>query len=195
MSIESNRISRKQERQQKLSQEKRKRRLTIIVSVVAVILALGTFAFLQLRPVEGTSNFGAQERGHDAGTTFTSTGRPPVGGDHNPQFQNCGIYTQPVDTSLALHSMEHGAVWIAYSPDLPAEDVAILQNLVRGETNTLLSPYPDLDSDVIATAWGVQLEPDSVADERLEQFINRYRGGGPEPGAPCSGGVNRTIQQ
>jgi hypothetical protein len=90
--------------------------------------------------------------------------------------------------------MEHGAVWIAYSPDLPAEDVAVLQDLARGKIYTLLSPYPDLKSDVVATAWGVQLEPDSVSDERLEQFIDRYRGGGPEPGAPCSGGVSRTIQ-
>ncbi|MGB3717143.1 MAG: DUF3105 domain-containing protein [Candidatus Promineifilaceae bacterium] len=194
MSTESKRISRKQERQQKLAQEKRKRRLTIIVPAVVVIVALGTFAFLRFRPVEGTSDFGTQERGHDAGRTFTSTGLPPVGGDHNPQFQNCGIYTQPVDTSLAVHSMEHGAVWITYSPNLPAGDVAVLQDLVRGETYALLSPYPDLDSDVVATAWGVQLEPDSVSDERLEQFINRYRGGGPEPGAPCSGGVSRTIQ-
>lgn len=89
--------------------------------------------------------------------------------------------------------MEHGAVWSTNSPDLPVEDMAILQNLVRSETYRLLSPYPDLDSDVIATAWGVQLKPDSVADERLEQFINRYRGSGPKPGTPCIGGDSRTI--
>lgn len=166
----------------------------IIVPAVALILALGVFAFLRLQPVEGTSNFGAQERGHDAGRTFADTGLPPVGGDHNPGFQDCGVYAQPVDTSLAVHSMEHGAVWITYKPDLPAEDVAVLQDLVRGKTYTLLSPYPGLDGDVVATAWGIQLEPGSVSDERIEQFINRYRGSGPEPGAPCSGGVNRTIQ-
>jgi len=194
MPKESTRVSRKQERHQQLAQETRKRRLMIIVPTIIVIVLLGTFAVIRLRPVAGTSSFGAQERGHDAGTTFTSTSRPPVGGDHNPQFQNCGIYTQPVNTSLVVHSMEHGAVWITYRPDLPSDDVAALQNLVRGETYTLLSPYPGLDSDVVATAWGVQLAPDSVTDERLEQFINRYRGGGPEPGAPCSGGVSAPLQ-
>lgn len=88
MPEKSDRISRKKERQQQLAQEKRKRRLTIIVPAAIVILALGTYTFLRFRPVEGRSNFSAPERGHDAGTTFTNTGRPPVGGDRNPQYQN-----------------------------------------------------------------------------------------------------------
>jgi hypothetical protein len=58
----------------------------------------------------------------------------------------------------------------------------------------LLSPYPDQKSEIAATAWGVQLESDSVSDERLNQFIDRYRGGGPEPGAPCSGGLGNPAQ-
>lgn len=193
MTTERKKASRKKVRQQQLAREKRRRRLMIIIPIVVGIVALGAFSFFRLQPVEGTINFGAQERGHDAGTTFASTGLPPVGGDHDPRFQNCGIYTQLMDTGLAVHSMEHGAVWITYRPDLPAEDVAVLQEMVRGKTYTLLSPFPDLESDVVATAWGFQLESDSVSDERLEQFIDRYRGGGPEPGAPCTGGLGRPV--
>ncbi len=194
MTRQNKKVSRKKARQQQLAQEKRKRRLMIIVPIVVGIVALGAFAFFRFQPVEGTINFGAQERGHDAGTTFTSTDLPPVGGDHDPRFQNCGIYTQPVNIGSAVHSMEHGAVWITYHPDLPAEDVAELQDMVRGSTYMLLSPYPELKSDVVATAWGVQLESDSVSDERLGQFIDRYRGGGPEPGAPCHGGLGSPVQ-
>ena len=193
MTSHNKKVSQKKVRQQQLAQEKRKRRLLIIVPIVIGIVALGAFSLYRLRPVEGTTEFGAQERGHDAGTTFASTGLPPVGGAHDPRWQNCGIYTEPVDTGPAVHSMEHGAVWITYRPDLPAEDVAVLQNMVRGTSYLLLSPYPDLKSDIVVSAWGVQLEPDSVSDERIDEFVDRYRGGGPEPGAPCTGGLGRPV--
>jgi len=194
MTSEDKKLSRKKARQHQLAMEKRKRRLLIIVPIIFGIIALGAFAFYRLRPVEGTIEFEAQDRGHDVGATFASAGLPPVGGDHNPRFQNCGIYAETVDTGSAVHSMEHGAVWIAYHPDIPAEDVSALQEMVRGESYLLLSPYPELHSDVVATAWGVQLELDSVSDDRLEEFIARYRSGGPEPGAPCTGGLGTPLQ-
>ncbi len=194
MTSQKKKVSKKKERQERLAQEKRRRRLLIIVPVVVGIVALGAFAFYRLQPVEGIINFGAQERGHDAEATFTETGLPPVGGDHDPRFQNCGIYTDPINIGPAVHSMEHGAVWITYHPDLPGEEVLVLQEIVRGMSYMLLSPFPSLKSDVVATAWGVQIEPDSVSDERLEQFVNRYRGGGPEPGAPCTGGLGNPLR-
>jgi hypothetical protein len=187
-------LSKKQQRQQQAAREKRKRWLMIGGPIVAIVVALGVFAFIRLQPVAGAINFGAQERGHDVDAGFASVSLPPVGGEHDPRVQNCGIYTEPVETALAVHSMEHGAVWITYHPDLPASDVAVLEELVRGESYTLLSPYTDLQGDVAVTAWGIQLEPDSVSDPTIPQFIERYRGGGPEPGAPCSGGVGTPAQ-
>ena len=186
--------SKKQLRQQQIANEKRKRRLLIGVPLVVGIVALAAFALFRLRPVEGTEDHGAQERGHDSSAEFADTGLPPVGGVHDPRWQNCGIYTEPIDVGPAVHSMEHGAVWVTFRPDLPVDEVTILQDLVSGQSYTLLSPYPELNSDVVATAWGVQLEPDSVSDGRLEEFISRYRGGGPEPGAPCTGGLGTPIQ-
>ena len=194
MTSKNKKVSRKKERQQKLAQEKRRRQLLIGVPVVIGIVALAVFIFMRFQPVEGTTEFGAQERGHDTEAEFATAGLPPVGGTHDPRWQNCGIYTEPVDTGPAVHSMEHGAVWITYRPDLPAEDVAVLQDMVLGESYMLLSPYPELKSDVVATAWGVQLEPDSISDERIDEFVNRYRGGGPEPGAPCTGGLGNPLQ-
>src|SRR5215217_3837704 len=43
---------------------------------------------------------------------------PPVGGPHNPIWVNCGVYEQPVPSEMAVHSLEHGAVWITYRLDL-----------------------------------------------------------------------------
>lgn len=158
-------------------------------AVILVVLAGLIIYRIAASNIEGVLNLGAQERGHDQAVVIEQTSLPPVGGVHDPNPQTCGIYDAPVPAKNAIHSMEHGAVWITYHPDLDEGEVAQLQALVRGQSYLLLSPYPDLASNVVLTAWGVQLELDSIDDERMEQFISVYRNGPqtPEPGASCSG--------
>ena len=142
----------------------------------------------------GLVNYGPQLRDHvDSNVTYAQT--PPVGGTHNPTWQNCGIYAEPIRKELGVHSMEHGAVWITYRPDLPAAAVDTLRALLRGWPYALLSPYPDLPSPVVASAWGVQMRVESAGDPRLGAFLSRYVNGmqTPEPGAPCTGGVGKPI--
>ena len=80
---------------------------------------------------------------------------PPVGGPHNPIWQNCGFYSKPVRNENAVHSMEHGAVWITYSPDLPNDQVEKIKSLTQ-KSYVLASPYPGLPAPVVASAWGKQ---------------------------------------
>jgi len=119
---------------------------------------------------------------------------PPLGGPHDPVWQDCGFYDQPVRTENAVHSLEHGAVWVTYSENLPEADVSTLRDLTGRHPYLLVSPYEELAAPVVATAWGVQLELDSASDDRLEVFLERYLEGPqtPEPGAACSGGTNAT---
>jgi len=116
---------------------------------------------------------------------------PPAGGDHNAAWLNCGVYTEPVPDENAVHSLEHGAVWITYDPALPAADVATLQAFAENQSYVLVSPYEGLDSPVAVSAWGYQLKVDSVDDERLPIFIQKYLLNPElaEVGAPCSSGV------
>src|SRR5262245_16125077 len=81
---------------------------------------------------------------------------PPTGGPHNPVWQNCGVYTEPIANEHAVHSLEHGAVWITYQPGLPADQVARLAEITRQSNYRLLSPYPGIDSPVIVSSWGYQ---------------------------------------
>ncbi len=122
---------------------------------------------------------------------------PPVGGAHSPLWQNCGIYDQPIANEQAVHSLEHGAIWITYRPDLVADDVARLRELVRGRSHALLSPYPQLPAPVVASAWGVQLQMTGAADPRLPFFVDEFHQGAqtPEPGAPCRGGVGEPMSE
>jgi hypothetical protein len=122
---------------------------------------------------------------------------PPVGGDHASLWQNCGFYPEPVRDETAVHSMEHGAVWITYRPGLPAGQVDRLRDLANNNTYVLVSLYPELPAPVVASAWGKQLRLDSAEDPRLKQFVNTFRQGPqtPEPGAHCMGGTSKTVSQ
>jgi len=118
---------------------------------------------------------------------------PPAGGEHNPVWQNCGYYAEPVRDENAVHSLEHGAVWITYSPDLSEDEVERLRDIAESQTHILVSPYEGLPSPVVASAWGKQLSLESAEDPDLERFIGAYRQGPqtPEPGAACTGGIGQ----
>ncbi len=179
------------------------RKTLIIIGVVVVgLLGLGVLLYLSIRPeppIQGLTQIPRPERGHDDAVAYPyeEYTLPPPGGIHFNAWQNCGIYDEPVATGNAVHSLEHGAVWITYSPDLPADQVAELQEKVANTTYILLSPYPNLQSPIALSAWGVQLEVDDVADGRIDQFINRYRLGPqtPEPGAVCTHGVGDPVDR
>ncbi len=145
--------------------------------------------------VDGVVTYDNLSRNHSESPQVYAQ-NPPVGGVHNPVWQNCGIYDQPLHNENAVHSMEHGAVWITYQPDLAAAAVEQIRALARGHDHVLVSPYPGLPKPVVASAWGVQLPLDNAADPRLAKFIAAYEQGPqtPEPGAACSGGTGTPLQ-
>lgn len=105
------------------------------------------------------------------------------------------FYEEPVRNETAVHTLEHGAVWITYQPDLPQEQKDALRELVEAQTCVLASPYEVLDAPVVASAWGKQLRLESADDSDLQSFIQSYRQGPqtPEPGAACTGGTAESL--
>ncbi len=173
------------------------RRTYIIVGLIVVAFLAGFAALvimdLRQKPpdVVKTYDVGPAAQHTDEVVDYAQT--PPVGGEHNPVWQNCGFYDEPVTDENAVHSLEHGAVWITYSPDLPQDQVDQLRDLAHSQTYILVSPYPDLPSPVVASAWGKQLRLESADDPDLERFVRAYRQGPqtPEPGAVCTGGIGQ----
>jgi hypothetical protein len=117
---------------------------------------------------------------------------PPVGGPHDPVWAACdgAVYDVPIRNEMMVHSLEHGAVWIAYNPDSidPAE-LEHLQQTVPTMPYVMLSPYPDLTTPLSLQFWGHQLPLDSAADQRFDQFVEALRRNStltPEPSATCS---------
>jgi hypothetical protein len=117
--------------------------------------------------------------------------QPPVGGRHNAAWQRCqgDVYDAPIANEHALHSLEHGAVWITYRPDLPKDQVEALAAKVRGTDHMLMSPFEGLDRPISLQAWGFQLKLDNANDGRIDEFIRALRvNASTEGNATCSTG-------
>lgn len=166
------------------------------VAIVALVVTIALRNGVGQPATPGTiQRYGTNlSRTHTEGT-LSYAQSPPVGGAHSGVWQNCGIYDQPVRNENAVHSLEHGAVWVTYRPDLPAADLEQLRALARGQSYVLLSPYPGLQTPVAASAWGLQLALESVSDPKLADFVRTYQQGSqtPEPGAPCTGGTGTPL--
>ncbi len=117
---------------------------------------------------------------------------PPAGGPHNPYWLNCGVYDEPQQNENAVHSLEHGAVWVTYdAARVTGEELAALKAWLPS-TYAILSPYEGLPSPIVVSAWNAQLKLDSASDERIGEFFEEYWRSQdvPEPTAACTGAVD-----
>jgi len=138
----------------------------------------------------GLQTYSGLARDHVA-TPVVYPQKPPVGGAHASTWQNCGVYSAPVRNENAVHSLEHGAMWITYRPGLSASELGTILEDVAGQPYALVSPYPGLPSAIVASVWGQQMKLDSASDPRLKTFLDTFKSGSkaPEPGGECTGGI------
>ncbi|MDQ1205951.1 DUF3105 domain-containing protein [Microbacterium sp. SORGH_AS_0862] len=213
----SQKQEREQRRQEKLAEYQRqlaKRRRSKLVwwvvgsgaAVVVVALVVASIVFTP-KPVtygaqdstgaviEGVETFSNTTNHVEGPVEYPQT--PPAGGEHNPIWLNCGIYTEPVPNENAVHSMEHGAVWVTYDPARVGDDELATLKSYFPQTYTLLSPYEGLDSPIVLSAWNAQLKLDTADDTRIPEFFEEYwrSQNAPEPNAVCSGGVDAPGRQ
>ncbi|OKJ08227.1 DUF3105 domain-containing protein [Kitasatospora sp. CB01950] len=186
--------------------ERRNKILTISVSAVLVLAMAGGGTWLALdakhkkdakaaadaAPIEGVKTWDKLGRTH-VQTEVKYDQTPPVGGDHNPVWATCmgNVYDQPVKNENAVHSLEHGAVWVTYNGKATPDDIKALGEKVKTTPYSLMSPYPDEQGTITLTAWGTQLTVDNAQDPRIEKFFTKYVQGPQtqEPGASCSSGT------
>ena len=127
--------------------------------------------------IPGVKFYSTPNRQHVT-TTVNYPQSPPVGGDHSPVWADCTgvVYSEPIANENAVHSLEHGAIWITYNPKtISAGDLTKLQNRVQGQDRELLTPYDGLTSPISLQSWGYQLFVNSASDPRIDRFINTLR--------------------
>ena len=145
--------------------------------------------------IDGVEAFRVDSNAHTE-ENLTYDPAPPTGGEHFPVPATCGFYeTEAPPDELLVHDLEHGAIWIAYDPGLDDASKSSLSALVAQQAKVTATPYPDLGSPIVVTAWARQLRLDSVDDPRLLQFIEQYRNSenAPEPDAACQGIGTPTV--
>ncbi|GAA3190443.1 DUF3105 domain-containing protein [Streptomyces virens] len=199
------------------ARERRTRIITVAASVVVVAgLVAGGVVLVQSQSdddggssASGSSkNSGQFDTGKDGVRKWKGTlGRdhvtkavdypvsPPVGGDHNPVWMNCNgdVYTDEINNTNAVHSLEHGAVWVTHNADADKADVDALAAKVKKTPYTLMSPVDDQQDPIMLTAWGHQRTVTGADDPDVDAFLQKFVQGAqtPEPGAACTNGLSK----
>ncbi|THV28776.1 DUF3105 domain-containing protein [Glycomyces paridis] len=122
--------------------------------------------------------------------------KPPAGGNHLSAWQTCtgSVYDAPIVDGNAVHSMEHGAVWLTYDPELLDQAaVDALALLIQGRDYSLMSPYPGQGVAISLQSWGNRYQTDDPADPVIEGYLDGFvlnQRFNPELNATCSGGLS-----
>ena len=166
-----------------------------VVAVVALTMAGGLFVFARQQPLPKATPaptlLGEEIPMRPATHVGTAaeldipSGQPPTGGPHYPFPEAPGIFDKPVDDGKAIHSLEHGLIWISYRPDLitPA-DLEVLRTVQRAHPkDVLLSPRPGNTAPASIVSWGRRLNLTlPVSAQTLESFVVTNLNKSPEPG-------------
>ncbi|MFE5398111.1 DUF3105 domain-containing protein [Streptomyces sp. NPDC056568] len=197
------------------ARERRNRILTIAVSTVVVAgLVVGGVFLVRSQSddsgddtaSDGKSTSGKFVAGDDGVRTWKGTLSrnhvtkkvsypvdPPVGGDHNQAWMNCNgdVYDKPLNNENAVHSLEHGAVWVTYTDQAPKADVEKLAAKVKKTPYSLMSPDDKQKDPIVLSAWGHQRTVTGADDPNVDTFFEKFVQGEqtPEPGAACTGGL------
>ena len=137
-------------------------------------------------------------------SSFPST--PPASGPHNEGPLGAGVYGSPPPIDRVIHSLEHGAAIVWYSPDASGQELDALRDYYRGSdvgSRVIVAPYdyPDegaagrlpAGTQMALVSWhhvqrcaqvSLAAAFDFTAGYAAPPFGQRpYLGNAPEPGA------------
>ena len=207
--VKQQREAKRQEKLQEYQRQIAKRRRGKLVwwmvgglaTVIVVALVVASFVFAP-KPaptyeaggtgakIEGVETFENETLHVSERVDYEQT--PPAGGHHFNAWLNCGVYEEPQENELAVHSQEHGAIWVTYdAAKFSDEELAALRAKLPS-SYVVLSPFEGLDAPLVLSGWNSQLKLDSADDPRFEQFFEEYwrNQNVPEPTSACTGAID-----
>ena len=180
------------EAQHKAEQRSRYLRYAVIAALVAVavwfvFLRGGVPTDIRGNRVQQFSTAGLQVHTSSVDEVVEYETTPPVSGRHAGTPAPCGTYATQVDNEAQVHSLEHGAIGIQFSPDLNPEEIRTIESMVADYENGVFSgPYEGMDSPIVVSSWGRMMELDAADVPAIREYTDAFRNKGPESGAePC----------
>jgi hypothetical protein len=171
------------ELQRKVARSKRNRRIAIAV-VVVLVAGIGAFALTRPQPAEASpqdllaaapqankaagcgqvENVGpfepkSQDRAHVSEPVQLSKypSVPPASGPHNPIPYGAGVYGSPPPIDRVIHSLEHGAAIVWYSPDASGPELDKIKTFYKRSDvggRVIVAPYDYPDQGAAGTLPG-----------------------------------------
>lgn len=117
---------------------------------------------------------------------------PPSSGEHYSQQGiapiDWGMYAEAIPPEVWVHNLEHSGIVVLYNcgspcPDLEDDlfswaDGAPLSKW--GNVKILITPNTQIESQIVALAWGWQMDLEEFDPDTLTEFYNRHLDQGPE---------------
>ncbi|MGI8617063.1 MAG: DUF3105 domain-containing protein [Actinomycetota bacterium] len=115
------------------------------------------------------------------GQTTSYSDPPATSGQHSPGSLPVDpkVYDVPVEETAAVHSMEHGAVFVYYLPEgnggVAQDVVDRLAQIAEGSGATFLAPYPNLDPKTALTlaAWNYRQSCPVTSTDTVDELTPR----------------------
>lgn len=162
----------------------------LVLGVLLVLLiGFGYFITKQTGPEGSDMSVAIPEQGREhiaVGTEHEPyNSNPPTSGPHYAEPAAPGFRgDDDIADEHIVHSLEHGLIWISYTPDVTEAVINALREFDDGLT--VITARTANDTDIAVAAWG-RLDTFDVGEaltdaelQRIQDFITRYANRGPE---------------
>ena len=101
--------------------------------------------------------------------------KPATSGWHYDEAASWGVKNEPVPEERLIHNLEHGGVVIYYNcPEGCPETVEKLAEIVNKTDETILAPYPDMETIIALTEWTFIERLNEYDEDRVKAFIRAH---------------------
>lgn len=166
----------------------------VFVTIIAV-LVIGMFGYVAIKnkdappesPRPGIEQTDKGQKHVADGTVPYGEAEPPTSGDHSSPVP-WQAYDQEIPDMNLIHNLEHGGVYIAYRPDLPADQITKIKELFSkpfsnekfSPSKAVVAPRAANGSPIIMSSWNRNMKLDAFDEEKMVEYYLRNVGKAPE---------------